>query len=233
MTLSSTAKTCIIKIGVLAIVIASYYFIPAVHDFTGRGVGFLHRRDFEGLRQFILSYGMWAPVTSIALMALQSTVPLVPGLIITITNAWIFGVFYGAVYSWLGALAGAAIDFGIARWYGRVVVEKIVNKRYLEMTDRFFRRYGILAIFITRLTPIIPFKVVSYGSGLTNIKFFKYVLATAIGQTPAIFLYSLLGRHLAHSISVALAVTAFLVALGCLAYYYRDRIERYFFSDKD
>jgi uncharacterized membrane protein YdjX (TVP38/TMEM64 family) len=166
-------------------------------------------------------------------MAVQSTIPLVPGLAVTITNAWIFGWQYGALYSWLGALLGAILDFGIARWYGRPVVERFVKCRHLDVTDRFFQRHGVLAVFITRLTPVIPFKVISYGAGLTNISICHFVLATAIGQTPAIVLYSILGQNLTRSLHWTVAITSLLIGLGVLAYCYRDQIERRLFSHKD
>ena len=166
-------------------------------------------------------------------MTLQSMVPLVPGLAITLTNAWIFGWEYGALYSWTGALAGAVLDFGIARWYGRPVVERFVNPRHLTMTDQFFKRHGVLAVFVTRLTPVVPFKVISYGAGLTAISFRQYALATALGQTPAIVLYSFLGQHLSRGIRAAALVTTLLILVSVLAYYYRNEIERRFFSHKE
>lgn len=218
---------------VLAGAVAAYFFVPGVQEFVATGVGFLHHRDFDGLRVFILSYGLWAPVTSIALMTVQSMVPLVPGLAITITNAWIFGWEYGALYSWLGALAGAALDFGIARWYGRPVVEKFVRPKYLDLTDQFFKRHGVLAVFVTRLTPVIPFKVISYGAGLTAISFRQYVMATGIGQTPAIALYSYLGQHLSRGIRWAILITTLLILASVLVYYYRNEIERRLFSHKE
>jgi uncharacterized membrane protein YdjX (TVP38/TMEM64 family) len=216
----------LLKFGVLALVVAAYHLLPDVHDFVVTGVSYLRHRDFEGLRHFILSFGVWAPVTSIALMAVQSMVPLVPGLAITITNAWIFGWQYGAAYSWIGALLGAMLDFGIARWYGRPVVERFVKARYLDMTDHFFQRYGILAVFITRLTPVVPFKVVSYGAGLTAMSPGRFVIATSIGQTPAIILYSILAQHLARSMRAAIGITTLLIVAAFLVYYYRNEIER-------
>ena len=223
----------VIKGLVLVGVLAAYFLVPGAQEFVGSGLGYLHNRDFEGLRAFILSYGVWAPVTSIALMTVQSMVPLVPGLAITITNAWVFGWEHGALYSWIGALAGAVLDFGIARWYGRPVVERLVRPRYLNMTDQFFRRHGVLAVFITRLTPVIPFKVISYGAGLTAITFQHYVMATGVGQTPAIVLYSFLGQHLTRSIRAAILITTLLVLVTVLAYYYRNEIERRLFSHKE
>ncbi|WP_425061057.1 hypothetical protein SCACP_18250 [Sporomusa carbonis] len=221
------------KIGVIGLAIAAYFYLPGVQQFVTDGITYLRCRNFDGLRQFILSYGIWAPLTSIALMALQSMVPLMPGLILTITNAWIFGWQYGALYSWAGALLGATIDFGIARWYGRPVIERFVSTKYLNFTDIFIKRHGVLAVFITRLTPIIPFKVISYGAGLTTISLFKFSIATAIGQTPAIVLYSILGQNLTHNLKSALAITSLLIISGLVTYYYRDSIERFFLLSKD
>lgn len=222
-----------IKLGVLLLAVLLYYCLPGVQDFLRIGLGFLQRHDFAGLRLFILAYGFWAPVISIILMAMQSMVPLVPGLVITITNALIFGWEYGAVYSWIGALLGASLDFGIARWYGRPCVEKIISSRYLDLTDGFFRRHGVLAVLISRLTPIIPFKAVSYGAGLTAISAGQFIIATAVGQTPAIVLYSILAHSMTHSIFSAIVTTLLLVACGVVAYYYRSALHRYFFPTKN
>jgi uncharacterized membrane protein YdjX (TVP38/TMEM64 family) len=223
------SKIYFLKFGALGLAVAAYHLLPGVREFILAGLAYLESRNFEGLRLFILSYGIWAPITTIALMTIQSLVPFVPGIVITITNAWIFGWQYGAVYSWVGALLGAMLDFGIARWYGRPVVERFIKHKYLDWTDRFFKRYGVLAVFITRLTPIVPFKVISYGAGLTAITACQYALATGIGQTPAIVLYSLLGQHLTRSLRAAVGITSLLIILGILAYYYRDTIERHLF----
>lgn len=225
-------KSYVLKISVLGLAATAYYFLPGIRSFAETGMNYLCNRDFEGLRYFILSYGIWAPCTTIALMIVQSMVPLVPGLAITITNAWIFGWQYGALYSWVGALLGATLDFGIARWYGRPVVEKFISVKYLDWSDGFFARHGVMAVFITRLTPIVPFKVISYGAGLTTISLWQFILATGVGQTPAIVLYSMLGENLVHSIHATVAITTLLVGLGFLLYYYREVIERYLFSKK-
>jgi len=229
----ATNRAYIVKLGVLALALAAYFYLPGIQEFITSGLSYLRLRNFEGLRQFILSYGVWAPMTSILLMAVQSMVPLVPGIAITITNAWIFGWELGALYSWIGALLGATLDFAIARWYGRPVVERFISGEMLDKTDGFFKRNGVLAVFITRLTPIVPFKVVSYGAGLTKMSPLRFIIATGIGQTPAIVLYSFLGQNLTRSLRATIAVTSLLMALGFTAYYFRDTLEKYFFSTPD
>lgn len=225
-----TVRSYISRVAVLLFAIIAYFYLPGIQEFFGDGITFLRNRDFQGLRQFILAYGMWAPVSSIMLMAIQSLVPFVPGLAITIMNALIFGWHYGALYSWVGALLGATLDFVIARWYGRPVVERFVNIKYLEKVDIFLKRHGILAIFLTRLTPIVPFKVVSYGAGLTNISFYKFVFVTGVGQAPAIILYSFLAQSLTHSIRLTIIIISILIVVGVFVYYYRDELERKFLN---
>ena len=229
----TTASSYSCRLGVLILAIIAYFYVPGIQSFFHTGITYLQYRDFEGLRQFILSYGPWAPIISIALMIVQSLVPFVPGILITIANAWIFGWQYGAVYSWIGALLGAMLDFGVARWYGRLLVERFLDIKYLSATDMFLQKYGLLAVFITRLTPIIPFKVVSYGAGLTTMPLWRFVIATAIGQAPAIILYSILGQRLTHNIRLTIAITLLLISIGIAIYHYRAAIEGRLFSDKE
>ena len=136
------------------------------------------------------------------------------------------------MYSWIGALLGAVLDFWVARWYGRLVIEWFVNIKYINMTDLFLKKYGLLAVFFTRLTPVIPFKVVSYGAGLTNMSLWRFVIATAIGQTPATILYSILGQHITHNMRITIAVTLLLISICAVTYYYRQEIKHRFFSDE-
>lgn len=228
-----TSGIYLFRLMVLGLVGLAYQNLPCVNTFVNQGINYLKCRDFEGLRFFILSYGVWAPITSILLMVLQSLLPLVPGLAITITIAWIFGWQWGAFYSWLGALLGASLDFGLARWYGRPLVEKIVRSQHLHIFDEFFLRHGIIAVFITRLTPIVPFKVVSYGAGLTKVSLGQFIFATGVGQSPAIILYSILGQNLVKNLLATVLITILLVIAGLAAYRYREALERLFFYNKD
>ncbi len=232
MTEKNTIPLYIWKISLLIIVLVAYFQVPGVQDFFRIGITYLCYRDFEGLRQFILSYELWAPVASISLMVIQSLVPFAPGIVITLANAWIFGWQAGAFYSWLGGLLGAILDFGVARWYGRTVVERLVNEKYLNRVDGFLQKNGLVAVFITRLTPIIPFKVVSYGAGLTTMSLWQFIVATGIGQAPAIILYSILGQNITRHIHGVIALTSLIVIISIAAYCYRERIKKWVFSDK-
>jgi uncharacterized membrane protein YdjX (TVP38/TMEM64 family) len=214
-----------IKIAVLLLVAACFYLNPALKHFAFTSAELLKQHNFAGLREFILTYTVWAPAMSILLIILQSLIPVMPGLALTIINAWIFGWQWGMVYTWIGALLGAILDFGIARWYGKSLVTHFFYGRYYEKVDGFLARNGVFAVFVTRLIPFIPFKVVSYGAGFTSMPLLKFAVATAIGQSPAIIIYSVLGFNILHSWPHTLLITGLLVAFGLIAYYYKDKIQ--------
>ena len=71
-------------------------------------------------------------------------------------------------------MLGAALCFFIARYFGRPAVVKLASESALAVSDRFFERYGKHAVLIARLVPIISFDVISYGAGLTGMRFLGF-----------------------------------------------------------
>ena len=129
-------------------------------------------------------------------MIFQSVVAPLPAFLITFANAGLFGWIPGAVLSWTSSMAGAALCFYIAKFYGREVVEKLTSKTALNSVDVFFTKYGKYAILISRLLPFVSFDIVSYAAGLTSMSFWPFFWATGLGQLPATLVYSYVGGML-------------------------------------
>lgn len=208
-------KTNIILATLLLIALgALYFFVPSFAVQVKTSVGILARADIKAMRIYLHSFGIWAPIVSVALMVLQALAAPLPAFVITFANAWVFGWVWGAVYSWTGAMIGASICFWIAKVYGRPVVKKMVGKKSLEMSDDFFAQYGRYSVIIARLIPVVPFDIISYAAGLTTIGFWEFFWATGIGQLPATIIYSWLGENMSTSAKYAFwAVCGFLVLL--------------------
>jgi uncharacterized membrane protein YdjX (TVP38/TMEM64 family) len=175
-------------------------------------LGILGRGDIAGLRDYILSYGFFAPVASCFLMVLQALVAPVPSFLITFANGLAFGVFWGWMLSLFGHVLAAAVCFGISRALGRVPVEVLVGKTGLESADRWFTNWGIYAVFVARLIPGIAFDVISYAAGLTRMRFRTFIVATTLGIFPQTFLYSFLGRQAPEYVALFLVTSALVVA---------------------
>jgi len=185
---------------------------------TNRAISILGRGDIAGLRDYILSFGLWAPVASCFLMVLQALVAPVPSFLITFANGLAFGVFWGWMLSVFGHVLAASVCFGISRALGRVPVEVLVGKAGLESADRWFARWGVYAVFAGRLLPGVAFDAISYAAGLTNMRFRNFLAATILGIVPQTFLYSYLGRQAPEYVGLFLVTTGiFLLAVIVVA----------------
>lgn len=179
---------------------------------------YLVKLDMEGLKEYILSFGIWGPVVSFLLMILQSVAAPLPAFVITFANAALFGWVYGAILSWSSAMAGAAICFYIAKFLGRNTVENLTSKFALDEVDKFFVKYGKHTILIARLLPFMSFDLVSYAAGLTSMSFASFFIATGIGQLPATIVYSYVGGMLTGGAKLMMAGLLTLFALSILIY---------------
>ena len=203
------------------------YLLSAGFRFeVNRAVGLLGRGDIAGLRDYILSYGLWAPVASCFLMVLQALVAPVPSFLITFANGLAFGVFWGWMLSLFGHVLAAAVCFWISRALGRVPVEILVGKSGLQSADRWFARWGLYAVFAGRLIPGVAFDAISYAAGLTRMRFRSFLIATALGIFPQTFLYSYLGRQAPEYVGLFMVTSALVVAVVVAVAVLRYRRDR-------
>ena len=179
---------------------------------------YLVKLDMEGLKEYILSFGIWGPIVSFLLMVLQSVAAPLPAFVITFANAALFGWVYGAILSWSSAMAGAAVCFYIAKFLGRNTVENLTSKFALDDVDKFFVKYGKHTILIARLLPFMSFDLVSYAAGLTSMSFTSFFIATGIGQLPATIVYSYVGGMLTGGAKLMMTGLITLFALSILIY---------------
>ena len=202
----------LILIGLILIAILIYIFVPSVNRGLNTIMKMFATGDFEVVKAFVASYGIYAAIVSFLLMVLQSIVAPLPAFLITFANANLFGWWKGAILSWSSAMVGAGLCFYIARILGRDVVEKLTSKSGLKTIDDFFEKHGKMSILIARLLPFISFDIVSYAAGLTSMSFLSFFIATGIGQLPATIVYSIVGGMLTGGARIM--VTGLLILFG-------------------
>jgi uncharacterized membrane protein YdjX (TVP38/TMEM64 family) len=137
-----------------------------------------------------------------ALVYVVGTVLLFPGTALTVGAGLLYGTIVGILIVSPASVAGATAAFLIARYFARGWVESKISK-YPAFTaiDRAIQNNGFKVVLLMRLEPVfIPFALLNYGLGLTQVKLRDYVLASWIGMLPATILYVYLGTAL-HSVS--------------------------------
>lgn len=211
-------RSFIIKFSIILACILTYFLIQPVNAAINKAFYILKMMDIEAIKEYLLSFGIWAPVVSFLLMVFQSVIAPLPAFLITFANAGLFGWIKGALLSWSSAMAGATLCFFIAKFLGRNTVEKLTSKSAIKKTDVFFDKYGKYTVLIARLLPFISFDIISYAAGLTSMGFWSFFIATGIGQLPATLVYSYIGGMLTGSIKTFVMALLILFALSTLIF---------------
>ena len=212
-----------LTLAVLAAIGLAYLFSAGFRSEVDRALAILGRGDVAALRDYILSFGAWAPIVSALLMVLQALAAPLPAFAIAFANGLAFGIFWGGLLSLASATLAAALAFWISRLLGRGPVEAVVGSGSLGSADRFFARWGVYAILILRLVPVVSFDVISYAAGLTRMRFSGFVLATAAGAAPASFVYAYLGGRAPQYVWVLLIAFSIVIAGALVAAVLRRR----------
>src|SRR6202166_5283837 len=101
----------------------------------------------------------------------------------------------------LANLAGSLIAFYLTRRFGETVVLSRfgrwlgLSKGHLRLADRVFARFGLWAVFLGRLLPIVR-TYISFPAGLSKIGYVKFILATLAGAIPWNFALAYAGYNL-------------------------------------
>jgi uncharacterized membrane protein YdjX (TVP38/TMEM64 family) len=156
--------------------------------------------QFVPLRAWITVLTNWVerlgPLGLVAFIGIYAiaTVIFVPGSLLTISAGLIFGLGLGTLVAWLGAVLGSTLAFLIARYLARSKIEeKTRNNQKFKAIDEAIGKQGWKIIGLLRLSPLIPFNASNYFYGVTAIKFWPYVVASACGMLPGTLLYVYLG----------------------------------------
>jgi uncharacterized membrane protein YdjX (TVP38/TMEM64 family) len=134
------------------------------------------------------------PILFVA-MILQALAIPIPSEFVLICGGAAFGLLAGWLVGALGSVVAAFIGFYISRKGGRSVAMRFVGERGIEFADNWFNHWGVWAVLLGRIAPFIPFDVISYSAGLTQMKLRSFIIPTVIGTFPRAFFYAFLGSY--------------------------------------
>ncbi len=192
-----------------------------IYSYFSQGIIFsLINSDATKVINFVNSFGIFAAIIFVLLVILEVVLAPIPPLILYIVAGVLFGGFLGGILTLIGNSVGAFIDFKIARRFGKKSIEKNLDKKLKNKFDKFFDKYGGLSIFILRINPFTTSDLVSYLSGLTKIKTWKFLLATTLGLIPLIFIQTYLGDILIRDNPLLVGITILFSVLYLAVFVY-------------
>ncbi|MBQ4228331.1 MAG: DedA family protein [Bacteroidaceae bacterium] len=99
-------------------------------------------------------------------------------------------VFLVVVCATLGAIIGALVNYGLARYLGRPLVYRfaesrighmcLIDSKKVENAERYFDEHGAVGTFFGRLVPAVR-QLISIPAGLARMSLGRFVLYTTLG----------------------------------------------------
>ena len=132
-------------------------------------------------------------------MFLESSIVPIPSEVIVAGAAAIgIPIISILIFGSLGSTLGAIVGYLIGRYAALPVIVKFgkyvfIKPHHIQKAEAFARKYGVWGVLIGRVVPVVPFKVFSIASGITNIPFFPFVACTLIGVIPRMYILAVLG----------------------------------------
>lgn len=143
-----------------------------------------------GIRERVLSWGVWGPVLFVLAFALLQPLGVAAHVfIVGATLVW--APTTSLLLSWTGAVLASAAAFWLARWMGREWVQARLPKR-LHRWDGRLATHGFRTVLVMRLL-FFTFGPMQLMLGVSRVRFVPYLAASALGMLPMIALESFVG----------------------------------------
>ena len=143
----------------------------------------------------VKSWGVWGHFALVGLMILHSFIPF-PAELVAMAAGMSFGIVWGTVLTWTGAMAGGLIAFGLSRAFGRPFVAGILAPKHMARIDNWSNATGISALIVARLIPVIAFNLINYAAGLTRVTWWRFTWTMALGILPMTVLMVVMGNQM-------------------------------------
>lgn len=136
------------------------------------------------------------------------------------------------IASTLGSIVGSLISYYIGRYGGKPFVDRygkyfLLNRHDLEVTERFFARYGDITIFVSRFIPVVR-HLISIPAGSGKMPLGRFSVYTILGAGMWNAILTIAGFYLkqnwedimkySHVVDIVVLI---LLALGVLFFIYQ------------
>ena len=139
------------------------------------------------------SAGPAGPFIFIAAYAV-ATLALIPASALTLAAGFIYGPVTGTAIVSAASTLGATLAFLVSRYLARpFVIQKLQGFPKLAAIQSKVSEDGAKVVFLLRLSPLVPFTLLNYALGVTEVPLASYIGTSWAGMLPGTVAYVYLG----------------------------------------
>lgn len=177
----------------------------------------------QQLQDAISRFGKWAAIAYIGLFTLLPAF-FFPVAVLALAGGLLFGLFWGSIYTFAGAVLNCSVMFFLARYVGRKKAEQLIQKKLSPLWQSRLQSLnssgGFALLVILRLIPAVPYNLINYAFGLTSMSYGTYILGSAIGIIPGTLAFINIGDKALDATSpdfwIAIGLLGLLLAVTAL-----------------
>lgn len=121
----------------------------------------------------------------------------VPVGVLALIPGYLWGEVEGVALTLTGATLGGLVNFAVSRRYlGPHVHQWAQGNPLARSVLATVNRRGLRVLFALRMTPVMPYSLLTYLAGLTNVRWWGLAAAMAVGGLPWTAVYAVVGAVL-------------------------------------
>jgi uncharacterized membrane protein YdjX (TVP38/TMEM64 family) len=102
---------------------------------------------------------------------------------LTLAGGFVFGPVLGVLYTIIASNISSTIAFFVGHYFGEGLIKDDGSDSLIQHYARRMRENSFETVMIMRFI-FLPYDAVSYLAGFLRIKYFPFILATALGSIP-------------------------------------------------
>lgn len=183
------------------------------------------------LRDALEEHFFLALLLYMALTAVGCVLLALPGVTFAIAAGVLFGPVWGTLACALAATLGACAAFLAGRYFLKDAVKPMLERSPLLRRLLFegAGRSDLYLLMVTRLVPLFPYNLQNFAYGVTDIRFSRYALYSALFMLPGTAVYTVAAAGVAdaeHRRPYLLCAAGLFAAVMLLSLFLKKRVLR-------
>ena len=125
---------------------------------------------------------LWGPLIYILVYAIRPLI-LFPSTLLTLAGGFVFGPVLGVVYTIVASNISSTIAFFVGHYFGEGLFKDDGSDNWVQRYARRMRENSFETVMVMRFI-FLPYDAVSYLAGFLRIRYWLFILATALGSIP-------------------------------------------------
>ncbi|HKL35547.1 MAG TPA: TVP38/TMEM64 family protein [Salegentibacter sp.] len=189
------SKAPLIVSGVIvAALVAAYFFIPGVREFFTEAWDVLTSNDEERITEWVSDFGWMGPTMLILAMVAQMFLIVIPSVALMVVSILAYGPIFGSLIIFAAIFTASSVGYFIGRYFGPVIVEKLIGPSNKFKIEDFIEDYGFWAVIVTRINPFLSNDAISFVGGILKMGYWRFIGATLVGIAPLTIFIAIIGK---------------------------------------